>query len=117
MTNRRLIQILTSTALMISALWLVFDPGFEPAVTSLVLLSTLIGLLIEERVSGQSVDRALFQRLRQDLPSDGSIAFIDTNNFAGFPFETSRLKDLDTFVHDWDDAEHEFLNKKLELIS
>ena len=79
MTNRRVIQLLNGTALMISALWLVFDPGFEPALTSLVLLSTLTGLLIEERISGQSVDRDLFQRLRQDLPSDGSIAFIDTN--------------------------------------
>ena len=115
MSTRRIIQILNGVALLIGVLWFIFKPDFEPALTSLVLLATLIGLIVEERVSSShAVDRDLFQRLRQDLPSDGSIAFIDTNNFAGFSFQLSRLSDLDTFVHVWDDAEHEFLNKKLE---
>jgi hypothetical protein len=115
MTTRRVIQLLNGVALLIGVLWFIFKPDFEPALTSLALLATLIGLIVEERVSSaHAVDQELFQRLRQDLPSNGSIAFIDTNNFAGFSFELSRLSDLDTFVHVWDDAEHEFLNKKLE---
>jgi hypothetical protein len=33
---------------------------------------------------------------------------------AGFSFEVDRLDDLYGFLHGWDDAEHEFLDKKLE---
>jgi len=102
-------------ALLIGVLWFIFKPDFEPALTSLALLATLIGLIVKGRVSSaRGVDRELFQQLRQYLPSDGSIAFIDTNNFAGFSFALARLGDLDKFVNLWDDAEHEFLNKKLE---
>ena len=115
MSTRRIIQILNGIALLIGVFWFIFNPDFEPALTSLALLATLIGLIVEERVSSShAVDRDLFNRLRQDLPSNGSIAFIGTNNFAGFSFQLSRLADLDTFVYEWDDAEHEFLNKNLE---
>jgi hypothetical protein len=115
MTARRIIQILTSLALLTCIFWFIYKPDFEPLLTGLCLLATLLGLIVEERISSaHTVDRELFQRLRQDLPSDGSIAFIDTNNFAGFSFDLSRLNDLDTFIHAWDNAEHEFLNKELE---
>jgi hypothetical protein len=116
MTTRRFIQILNGFALVIGILWYVFKPDFEPALTSVGLLASLIGLIVEERVSTvREVDRALFLTFKETLPSNGSISFVDQNNFAGFPFELKELRDLDRFVHEWGDAEHEFLNRKLEV--
>lgn len=115
MSTRRIIQLINGMALLIGVLWLYFKPDFEPALTSLTLIATLIGLIVEERVSTSHVaDLALFEKLKQDLPSSGSIAFIDTNNFAGFSFENDKLRDLNKFVYTWNDAEHEFLSKTLE---
>ena len=67
-----------------------------------------------DAVDRQAADKDLFRRFLATLPSSGSIAFLRDNNFAGFSFRRSRLKDLDAFYHDWDDAEHEFLDNELE---
>lgn len=115
MTTRRLIQLLNALALVIAVLWLIFKPDFEPALTTCALLAALIGLIIEEKVStSHDVDKALFMKFKDTLPSNGTISFVDENNFAGFSFERKRLHDFDNFVYTWNDAEHEFWDKQME---
>jgi len=61
-----------------------------------------------------SADKAMFQKFLEILPSSGSMAFIDVNNFAGFSFDWRELDPLRRFDHEWNDAEHEFLNPRME---
>lgn len=70
----------------------------------------------QDAVDRQATDKDLFRRFLTTLPSSGSITFLRDNNFAGFSFRRSRLRDLDTFYHEWHDAEHEFLDGELEQI-
>ncbi len=59
-------------------------------------------------------DKALFEKIKLTLPSKGSISFIDEQNMAGFSWPRDKLKDLDKFYYEWNDAEHEFLDSELE---
>ncbi len=59
-------------------------------------------------------DHRLFRLLLEELPSGGSIHFIKGRNMAGFSFPSSRLEQLDSFWHEWTDADHEFLDQELE---
>jgi len=61
-------------------------------------------------------DRTIFKNFLSAFPSNGSIRFIKNNNFAGFSFNMEALNDIDRFYYEWNDAEHEFLDKKLEII-
>jgi len=45
----------------------------------------------------RKADKLLFERLIRILPWEGSIRFINTNNFAGYSFDLRRLGDLDKF--------------------
>jgi len=115
MSSRKIIQLITLIALLIGIAWFIHKPDFEPALTSLLIAATLVGLIVEEKFSTiREVDKKLFEDLKQTLPSNGSIAVIDQHNMAGWSFQWSQLDDLDNFAHNWGDAEHEFLTKKLE---
>lgn len=60
-------------------------------------------------------DKNIFDTIIKDLSNDGIIYFLRTNNFAGFSFRLSSLKELDEFYHSHtDDPSFEFLNPKLE---
>lgn len=59
-------------------------------------------------------DRRLFAELKADLPSKGSISFIDEWNMAGFGFDWKKLDQLEAFHFKWGDAEHEFIDSELE---
>jgi hypothetical protein len=61
-------------------------------------------------------DIKLFDQFRSDLPSTGSISFINKQNMAGWSFELKKLKDLDKFYYEWNDPEHEFLDPELETL-
>ena len=116
MSSRKIIQLITFIALLIGILWFIYKPDFEPALTCLLTAATLIGLIVEEKYfTTREVDKKLFEELKKTLPSDGSIAFIDQHNMAGWPFQWSQLKDIENFVNNWGDAEHEFLTKKIEV--
>lgn len=67
------------------------------------------------QVLGQG-DRDLFARFLQELPSAGSIRFIDQHNMAGFSFPGRSLDELERFHVTWDDAEHEFVDGELEAL-
>jgi hypothetical protein len=60
-----------------------------------------------------AADRAMFQRFLKALPSNGSIDFVRNHDFGGC-FDRRRLEQLETFAHEWNDAEHEFLNSEME---
>ncbi|CAD7491024.1 hypothetical protein ACXRSW_01470 [Aeromonas dhakensis] len=64
----------------------------------------------------RETDIELFERLREDLPSKGSISFIDEQNMAGFSWPRSKLDQLEAFYHEWGDAEHEFLDQDIESL-
>jgi hypothetical protein len=86
-----------------------------------------ISLVLENKVENKEtnsdlnseakkIDKALLKQFLEVLPSNGSIRFIDENNMAGFSFELKALDDLDKFRYEWNDAEHEFLDTKLEVL-
>lgn len=59
-------------------------------------------------------DRILFDKFCEVLPSGGrSIRFLKTHDMGG-SFHADNLIELETFEHEWNDAEHEFLNIELE---
>lgn len=58
-------------------------------------------------------DKLLFEKFLEELPSTGSIEFLKTHSFQnGFYLEY--LRQILNFEQNWDDAEHEFINEKLE---
>ena len=60
-------------------------------------------------------DKAVYDTIQKELSYDGIIQFLRTNNFAGFAFHLSSLKELDDFYHSYiDNPNFEFLNPKLE---
>ena len=61
-------------------------------------------------------DLAVFAHLVKLLPWDGSINFIRNNNFAGFPFDCDRLRDLDAFVAECSNPSFAFSDSELEAL-
>ncbi|WP_010448922.1 TIR domain-containing protein [Vibrio rotiferianus] len=70
----------------------------------------------ESKVETLHLDQNLMISLKEVLPANGSIAFIDEQNMAGFAFEKAKLNDLRNFVATWHDAEHEFVNEEIEAL-
>lgn len=64
----------------------------------------------------RDTDSKLFERLKETLPSKGSISFIDEQNMAGFSWPLSKLDQLKNFYHEWGDAEHEFIDQDMEAL-
>lgn len=64
----------------------------------------------------RQVDLELFKRFLAELPSRGSIDFIDHNNMAGFAFEDREMAELERFARDWGDPEHQFHDEVLEVL-
>lgn len=62
-------------------------------------------------------DKMLYDSFMNDLTPHGSIDFLRTNNFAGFSFHLSSLKELDDFYHKYtNDPRIEFFHPELERI-
>jgi hypothetical protein len=62
----------------------------------------------------KQLDREVYRRLKEVLPSDGSIHFIRFNNYAGFSFDLDNHKDLDRFIRTCEFPEFEFVDPDLE---
>jgi predicted nucleotide-binding protein len=67
-----------------------------------------------ESLKIKEADRQLYAELREALPSNGSIRFIRDLIMGGSAFDMKKLDDLYNFMRDWNDVEHEFLDKELE---
>jgi hypothetical protein len=112
--KKNILKIFNIIVLMLSFAWLVSYFNWEPFIATIISLSTLVGLEMSDKKSlKMNPDVDLFNRLLKDLPTEGSISFISTHDFHNL-FDIKELDDLKTFVRHWNDAEHEFLNKKLE---
>jgi len=100
-------------ALLGAVAWLVNSPSWEPGVTALALLATLIAQFIPSSPSPQDqADRRLRDDLLELLPSS-KINFIADYDF-GSAFRTEWIQPLFTFLYGWNDAQHEFNDPKLE---
>ncbi|MDK2593523.1 hypothetical protein [Pseudoalteromonas obscura] len=71
---------------------------------------------IQEQVDNhvKPIDIKLFSKFKEVMPSKGSISFIDEQNMAGFSWPRDSIKELEKFYYEWNDADHEFLDKELE---
>lgn len=59
-------------------------------------------------------DRHTSAKVKQLLTREGSMAFVEENNFAGFPFENSNMHEIWNFLEKTKDPEFEFLDDELE---
>lgn len=64
----------------------------------------------------RTLDQGLFKRILKILPWNGSMRFIDHNNFAGFSFEGKALEDLWEFDDRDGDPVWEFVDPTLEVM-
>jgi hypothetical protein len=64
----------------------------------------------------RETDSKLFERLKEALPSKGSISFVDEQNMAGFSWPRYKLDQLKDFYQEWGDAEHEFIDQDMEAL-
>ena len=97
--------------------WLATDPTWGPAILTGTLFITFITLEFKPSTNNRDThnpDKQLFEKFLLCMPSKGSIEFVNTQNMAGFSFHIKEIDDLYKFYYEWDDAEHEFNNKKLE---
>lgn len=108
------IKILNLLALLASVSWFTKNPDWEPLVAVLGLLASYFGLEITEHRKRTNPDMELFRKLLTELPPEGrAIYFLEGHDISA-PFESSVLDELDSFNRYWNDAAHEFHNKKLE---
>ncbi len=71
---------------------------------------------VADRGTVVETDKRVYELLVKTLPWDGSISFIRTNNFAGFPFENVRLGDLHEFEHQCTNPAFEFIDPDIEAL-
>ena len=89
-------------------------PDWEPFITGIAFFAGLIGLEFSETKSiKNSPDIKLFNKLIGLLPSATLIEFLKNKDF-GAAFQNDYLDPLRDFNIYWDNAEHEFMNGKLE---
>jgi hypothetical protein len=60
------------------------------------------------------VDGRTLRNFLEVVPSNGTIRFLRTNNFAGFSFDWGNLEDIERFVADYGGPDREFLDSELE---
>jgi len=130
MTTRKSMQYITIAAMLGTVAWFFHVPedetwslDWEPVVGFLVILATYLGLKIGEDDSNDEydvatphpADVALFEELQAVLPSNGPIEFLRQHDFL-IDFSDQYIDPFRSFEYDWDNAEHEFFNPKLEGI-
>lgn len=113
-----ILKVTNLLALLLSEAWFIKQPDWEPAILFIGFLSSLIVQEIKSNnvKNNNMQDKELFIKLRNELPSnDGSINFLREHDFHN-SFKIEKLNQIRTFARSWDNAEYEFLNKKLEKL-
>jgi len=108
------LRLLNLLILLAAVAWLARSPDWEPAVTSLGLLAALLGQEYPRLKSNRERDKALFLRFKTEFPTNGTSARFLRDHDIGAPFSTNATNELDAFLEGWDNAEHEFIDRKLE---
>lgn len=108
------IKILNLLALMGAVAWLARNPDWEPLVTVIILFASYLGLEITDHRKLSNHDKEVFEKMLAELPPDGRGMNFLKHQDIGASFESNCLDELDNFIHHWNDAMHEFQNKKME---
>lgn len=74
----------------------------------------LLGQEYPRLKSNRERDRTLFLRFKTEFPTNGRSARFLREHDIGAPFSTNSNDELDAFLVMWDNAEHEFIDRKLE---
>lgn len=114
MTTPAMFRLLNLFALLVSVAWLARSPDWEPGVTSLVFLIALLGQEYPRLKFNQERDRALFLRFKAEFPTSGRSARFLEDHDIGAPFSANTNDELDAFLANWDNTEHEFIDQRLE---
>lgn len=109
-----MLRFLNLVALLGSVAWLSKSPDWEPLVTSIGLFGALLAQEYPLLKGNRERDRALFLLFKQQFPSNGKTARFLKDHDIGGAFSTDALNDLDRFLGEWTNAEHEFIDGKLE---
>ncbi|MBN1397319.1 MAG: hypothetical protein JXA06_04725 [Bacteroidetes bacterium] len=110
----KIIKLLTLICLIACIAWYFNKPDWEPLITGIGIFSALIGLEFAETKSiKNNPDIVLYRKFIFLIPSATLIEFLKNHDFGG-PFDSEILRPLDDFVAYWDNAEHEFVNSKIE---
>lgn len=130
MTSRKTMQYLTLAAMFTFVAWFLWAPAsktwsfnWEPIAGFFLALATYVRLKSGEEIPIEDggaakpnpADVALFEELRAVLPSNGAIEFLRQHDFL-IDFDDQHIDPLRTFEYEWDDAEHEFFDPRLEGI-
>ena len=104
--------------LLASAVWMGKSLDWGSISAFLVTLSGFLGteVLEHRRAASQSrleADRKLFQSLQSLLPSNGAVRYFKDTDMA-LPIDDEELKPLHRFVYEWNNPEHEFLDKAIQ---
>lgn len=59
-------------------------------------------------------DKILLEKFLAEFPSTGRSCRFLSDQDVGAPFSGDDLKELDNFINNWNNADHRFLNKKIE---
>lgn len=101
-------------ALLGAVAWLARAPDWEPGITALGLLGSLLAQEYPRLQKHRDRDRALYLQFKEQFPSGGRAASFLRDHDIGGSFSTDTLDELDGFLHRWTDAEHEFIDRRLE---
>lgn len=113
-----LLRYLTLILLLVTIVWLVRDPGWNPLVTFLTALIAFVGLYhkvnqVRKPDETEVPDKCLFDALRKNLSFEGKTHFLKTHDFGG-EFKSCELDKIKEFEHNWVGPEHEFIDQELE---
>ena len=86
--------------------------GWEPFIVFLAVITTVTGITsVQGRRNWNTV---LAKKFLREFPSKGfSVPFLKDHDM-GSPFHNNSLKEIERFLDNWDDAEHEFMDKIAE---
>jgi hypothetical protein len=101
-------------ALMLTLAWFARDPDWEQGILAVTFFFAWLGMEVFPGRGLTEHDCKLFKAFTEVLPSDGpSLVFLKEHDLGG-EFQSSCLDQIDEFLRTWQNAEHEFNNKKLE---
>ncbi|MBU1164891.1 hypothetical protein KKA15_05025 [Patescibacteria group bacterium] len=114
---KTIIKLINLAALLGSVAWLSKDTNWEPLLLFLALLAAFLGQEILPTIKKvNKEDKKLGELFLKEFPSNGKSCLFLKEHELHNPFRQSQLDEIEKFLSEWDNTEHEFLNKKLERI-
>ncbi len=110
----KILKAINLLALLLSVAWMATNPDWDSAISTVGLIATMIGLEVrQEQTRIQHPDIQLFRKFLAALPSDGDMYYVSHEDMGG-PIDMDQLNQLRRFKYDWNNAEHEFIDRDLE---